>query len=145
MIQALDLTLDGSLLITASQDSTVKVWDVASRQLLRTFTQHKGNYEKILLFIQLLNKIIGSVNNVQCLLRPEGVGNTMSGRGQTGRSLGSIHSNQNTNSKLTTPPVCAFKRIQHPPHMTVQASRTNATEDVSGMVLMYLADHHLAS
>jgi WD40 repeat protein len=38
--------MDGSLLVSSSEDTTVKVWDVASRQLLRTFTQHKGIHDK---------------------------------------------------------------------------------------------------
>ncbi|RKP35853.1 quinon protein alcohol dehydrogenase-like superfamily [Dimargaris cristalligena] len=41
-ITGLQLTMDGTLLVSASADERCIVWDVFSRQQLRTFTQHKG-------------------------------------------------------------------------------------------------------
>ncbi|RUS19539.1 WD40-repeat-containing domain protein [Endogone sp. FLAS-F59071] len=52
-ITSLALTLSASLLLSASDDGTVVVWDVASRQPVRTFSQHTG-----------------AVTTVRCLLRP---------------------------------------------------------------------------
>ncbi|RUS26831.1 WD40-repeat-containing domain protein [Jimgerdemannia flammicorona] len=52
-ITSLALSLDGSLLLSSSDDATVAVWDVVSRQSIRTFVQHRG-----------------PVSSVSCFLRP---------------------------------------------------------------------------
>ncbi|OZJ05442.1 hypothetical protein BZG36_01634 [Bifiguratus adelaidae] len=52
-ITSLTLNYDANILISASQDQTCIVWDVQSRQSIRTFTQHKA-----------------AVNFVQCILKP---------------------------------------------------------------------------
>ncbi|KAI8084436.1 WD40-repeat-containing domain protein [Halteromyces radiatus] len=52
-INSLDLSFDGTLLISGSNDGNCIVWDVASRQSLRKFTSHKG-----------------PVTSVSCILRP---------------------------------------------------------------------------
>ncbi|KAI9598981.1 quinon protein alcohol dehydrogenase-like superfamily [Syncephalis fuscata] len=57
VITGLAISMDGTLLVSSSEDTTVKVWDMIGRQLLRTFTQHKG-----------------VVTNVQLLLKPDRVG-----------------------------------------------------------------------
>mmetsp|Transcript_15113 Transcript_15113/g.25872 ORF Transcript_15113/g.25872 Transcript_15113/m.25872 type:complete len:431 (+) Transcript_15113:128-1420(+) len=41
-VSCLAISADGCLLVSASADSTVRIWDVRSRQHLRTMTQHKG-------------------------------------------------------------------------------------------------------
>ncbi|KAK9659917.1 Pre-rRNA-processing protein ipi3, partial [Basidiobolus ranarum] len=40
--QSLALSFDGTLLISGSEDGSAMVWDVTSRQMIRSFTQHKG-------------------------------------------------------------------------------------------------------
>ena len=45
-IQSLSLSMDGSRLVSGSQDGSVIVWDTRSRQSLRTFDHHKGIFEK---------------------------------------------------------------------------------------------------
>ncbi|KAJ3286636.1 Pre-rRNA-processing protein ipi3 [Borealophlyctis nickersoniae] len=52
-ITSLDLSFDGTLLLSGSEDGTAIVWDTASRQSLRTFSQHKS-----------------PVSDVRILLRP---------------------------------------------------------------------------
>ncbi|RKP22279.1 hypothetical protein SYNPS1DRAFT_32144, partial [Syncephalis pseudoplumigaleata] len=44
-VTGLAVSMDGTLLVSSSEDTTVKVWDMASRQLLRTFTQHKERHD----------------------------------------------------------------------------------------------------
>jgi pre-rRNA-processing protein IPI3 len=41
-ISSLSVSLDGSLLLSASHDGTAKMWDLGSRQVIRTFTTNKG-------------------------------------------------------------------------------------------------------
>lgn len=41
-VSCLALSYDAILLIAGSSDGTVAIWDIASRQLLKTFRQHKG-------------------------------------------------------------------------------------------------------
>ncbi|KAI8068568.1 WD40-repeat-containing domain protein [Gongronella butleri] len=53
IVYGLSLSFDGSLLVSASEDGSCIVWDVASHQLLRKFESHKG-----------------PVTGVECILRP---------------------------------------------------------------------------
>ncbi|KAL1920740.1 uncharacterized protein VTP21DRAFT_11375 [Calcarisporiella thermophila] len=41
-ITTMALSIDGNLLVSGANDGVVCVWDIASRQVLRTFNQHKG-------------------------------------------------------------------------------------------------------
>eukprot|EP00128_Syssomonas_multiformis_P006610 Colp12_sorted_trinity150504_noHs@24115 len=41
-VNGLGVSLDGSLLVSASADGLVLVWDTSSRQILKRFTSHKG-------------------------------------------------------------------------------------------------------
>ncbi|ELR23705.1 WD repeatcontaining protein [Acanthamoeba castellanii str. Neff] len=41
-ISSLSVSLDGNLLLSASHDGTAKMWDLGSRQVIRTFTTNKG-------------------------------------------------------------------------------------------------------
>ncbi|KAG1056563.1 hypothetical protein G6F46_000790 [Rhizopus delemar] len=52
-IHSMSLSFDGTLLISGAEDGECIVWDVASRQSLRTFSLHKG-----------------PVTHVSCFLRP---------------------------------------------------------------------------
>ncbi|ORX94622.1 WD40 repeat-like protein [Basidiobolus meristosporus CBS 931.73] len=59
---SLALSFDGTLLISGSEDGSAMVWDVTSRQMLRSFTQHKG-----------------PITNVAVILKPADLMNTMAG------------------------------------------------------------------
>jgi len=50
-INSIDLNLDGSLLVSGSDDGCVRVWSSATCQLIQTIQQHKGpiNYVKVML------------------------------------------------------------------------------------------------
>jgi len=41
-ISSLSVCLDGSLLVSSSHDGTTKMWDLRSRQVIRTFSNNKG-------------------------------------------------------------------------------------------------------
>jgi pre-rRNA-processing protein IPI3 len=41
-VTALAFSMDGMSLVSGSEDCTVRLWDTASRQVLRTFTHSKG-------------------------------------------------------------------------------------------------------
>jgi WD40 repeat protein len=41
-VTCLALSYDATLLIAGMADGTAAIWDIASRQMLKTFRQHKG-------------------------------------------------------------------------------------------------------
>jgi pre-rRNA-processing protein IPI3 len=41
-ISSLAISMDASTLISGSEDGLIHVWDIQSRQILRSFTHHKG-------------------------------------------------------------------------------------------------------
>ncbi|CAG8783984.1 5505_t:CDS:2 [Gigaspora margarita] len=51
-ITTLSLSYDATLLLSGSQDETVKVWDIASRQMIKNFTHLKGPIVNIQTFIK---------------------------------------------------------------------------------------------
>jgi WD40 repeat protein len=48
-ISSLDISTNQQFLISASEDGSIKVWDILTRQVLHSFTHHKGE-EKIFFF-----------------------------------------------------------------------------------------------
>lgn len=42
-VTSLAFSMDGVSLVSGSEDCTARLWDTASRQVLRTFTHSKGN------------------------------------------------------------------------------------------------------
>ncbi|KAG9287340.1 hypothetical protein G9A89_023711 [Geosiphon pyriformis] len=51
-IITMTLTYDGTLLLSGSEDGNVLLWDIASRQILKTFTHHKGPVTNLCTFLQ---------------------------------------------------------------------------------------------
>jgi pre-rRNA-processing protein IPI3 len=47
-VTALAFSMDGMSLVSGSEDCTVRLWDTASRQVLRTFTHSKGPISSLL-------------------------------------------------------------------------------------------------
>lgn len=44
-VTSLAFSMDGVSLVSGSEDGTARLWDTASRQVLRTFTHNKGNFK----------------------------------------------------------------------------------------------------
>ncbi|CAG8465532.1 2341_t:CDS:2 [Ambispora gerdemannii] len=51
-ITAITLSYDSTILLSASEDGTVLIWDIASRQMLKTFTYHKGPVTNLSVFLK---------------------------------------------------------------------------------------------
>lgn len=49
-IASLAIPMDACTLISGGEDGLIHVWDVRSRQILRSFTHHKGRQKTIFLF-----------------------------------------------------------------------------------------------
>lgn len=81
VVTCLSINLDGTLLVAGCGDGTVIVWDTASRQAIRTFSQHKGS---------------GSITCAQILLKPADLGGMA--------ALG-------VNGKPKVPVIQPFKRV----------------------------------
>lgn len=43
-VTSLAFSMDGVSLVSGSEDCTARLWDTASRQVLRTFTHNKGGF-----------------------------------------------------------------------------------------------------
>ena len=41
-VYSVDFTADGALIVTGSFDKTLKLWDAATRKVVRTFSGHTG-------------------------------------------------------------------------------------------------------
>ncbi|KAJ1657513.1 Pre-rRNA-processing protein ipi3 [Dispira simplex] len=86
-ITGLELSFDGTLLVTASQDGKCIVWDTHSRQQIKVLSHHKG-----------------AISNLQLTLRPPGLTGVL-GLGVSG------------NETLKLPNIQPFKRIIQDPHV----------------------------
>ncbi|CAG8455492.1 7424_t:CDS:2 [Cetraspora pellucida] len=74
-ITTLSLSYDSTLLLSGSQDETVKVWDIASGQVIKNFTHLKGISLQVVLVVQFLidfNKLFneGPIANIQTFIKP---------------------------------------------------------------------------
>jgi len=67
-ITSLSTSLDGSLLISGSLDGTVKIWDILSKQVLRSFNKHKGSVTFVKIIKKSQRDILGI--NEKSLLQP---------------------------------------------------------------------------
>ncbi|KAJ1951366.1 Pre-rRNA-processing protein ipi3 [Dispira parvispora] len=98
-ITGLELSFDGTLLVTASRDGKCIVWDTHSRQQIKVLSHHKG-----------------AVSNLQLILRPPGLTGVL-GLGVSG------------NETLKLPNIQPFKRITQDPYVNNGSltGSTNAT------------------
>ncbi|XP_063900361.1 WD repeat-containing protein 18-like [Zophobas morio] len=70
-VTCLSLSLDASLLVSASEDGTLIVWDVQCRQQLRTFNKHGGFFfNTIFFFFAKTFFLAGPVTNLLLLTKP---------------------------------------------------------------------------
>ena len=63
----LSVSLDGQLLTSGSQDGTIIVWDLDSRQKLRVFDNHKGAVQYLATFAKPRSLALASDSAVEQL------------------------------------------------------------------------------
>jgi len=71
-VNSIDLNLDGSLLVSGSDDGCIRVWSSSTCQLIQTFQQHKGPVTHVSVSLKpastLVSGYIATSNTVPSLL-----------------------------------------------------------------------------
>ncbi|OMJ14146.1 WD repeat-containing protein 18 [Smittium culicis] len=74
-VNSISLSMDGSLLVTGSSDSTVKIWDTLSKQSVRTISDSKLKESKRANLKTSLSTLINKgISQVHVMVRPVGYG-----------------------------------------------------------------------
>ncbi|OLY85104.1 WD repeat-containing protein 18 [Smittium mucronatum] len=96
-VNSVSLSMDGSLLVSGSSDSTVKVWDTASKQCLRTISETKAKESKTSSSNNLSTLVTKGISQVAVVMRPVGYGRVV-GYTNVSKELGNPDSGNSTNS-----------------------------------------------
>ncbi|OMH85093.1 WD repeat-containing protein 18 [Zancudomyces culisetae] len=151
-IQSLSLSMDATLLVSGSKDSTIKIWDTTSRQCIRTITEAKKRQNTANGTQKgTLGGVHSGVPQVVVTLRGsnfggvKGVVDSISGGGIVSYGLkdgyntshSQLRSASATSKTLKAPLISPFKRVQTP---TLDLSNPTEQHETGQLSKFYVKD-----